>query len=187
MFLARQNRIQDQGLWRKEEIGGMREKLFDLFIKLHAEQEAVEMEQKGFQQREKVNGNESKSQKAGEGKVLSQDVMVIDVEGSVKDKNQRKRSASEHTDASKDIGFEKFTGELEDLITSGAGDQHREEDVPADLASQVTDQPEIQPINLEGSPNSILQPPRGVTLSFRGSREGEGVITWAHNWILSDV
>lgn len=169
MFLAKENRRQDQELWRKEEINHMRDKLFHLFIKLHGEQETDEM-QEGSRKREKVNGNEDNSRKVRGGKWPVEDAMKIDAEAPTKDKDAQKlQIAPGPTVESGGKGFEKFTAEFDELITSGGCDRHGKEDASTNSTTQVTDDPVTQPIDLEEASSSMLQH-REVTLPVRDSQ-----------------
>lgn len=177
MFLAKEVNMRDQELWRKEEIKGMREKLFHLFVKLHEEQEAVEMEQRGLKKRGGVNANEAKGQKVGNRKVSPENVMTADAEESAKDRSMRKVwIGSEPAAASEGRHFEEFTHQLGNLITSSGGSSggsgwrgEEEKDAPTKLMTQVIGE---FAINLEEEEvvevvsNSMPQ----VTLSVRNNQ-----------------
>lgn len=153
MFLAKEVNMRDQELWRTEDIGGMREKLFHLFVKLHEEQEAVEIEQKGFKKPGGVNANGAKSQKVGNREGYVKDV---DAEGSAKDNDVRKILINpEQTVAGKDQ-----LNEFKHQLVSG----------PTKLLTQL-DMSSINPeeVEVEEVPNSMLQH-RKVTLSVRNNQ-----------------
>lgn len=162
MFLARENRAQDQELWRKEEIKDMREKLFHLFTKLHEEQEAIEIEREGSKKQEKVLVDARKLS-GEEGPVEG----VMAIEGPAKDQGVQK--ISEPTAASKGTGFEKFTAEFDDFITFGGSNRGGEEDTSKNPTRQITHGAEAQPINVEGLSSSMLQY-KEVTLLVRESQ-----------------
>lgn len=146
--------MRDQELWRTEDIGGMREKLFHLFVKLHEEQEAVEIEQKGFKKPGGVNANEVKGQKVGNRDGYVKDV---DAEGSAKDNDVRKISIDPKP---KVVGKDQLN-EFEHQLVGG----------PTKLLTQL----EMSSINLEEEveveevSNSMLQH-REVTLSVRNNQ-----------------
>lgn len=169
MFLAKEI-SQDQELWRKEEIKGMREKLFYLFVKLHEEQEATEMEQKGSKKRTGINANEAKGQKRGNKKGPVKDVMTADVEGSTKDKNTRKLWAG-----SEPAGASMNQFEFKSQLVNGGDWCKKEKNTPTKLVTQVIGEFEMKSINLEEmeeveEPNSTPQP-REVTLSVRSNHD----------------
>jgi hypothetical protein len=77
-FLAREDRKLDKELWRKEEIGGMRAKLFNLIVQLHGDYERFELERMHAQKQGKMSsgGDEAsgkKTSKDGEGPESSKD------------------------------------------------------------------------------------------------------------------
>lgn len=162
MLLAKEVNMRDQELWRTEDIGGMREKLFRLFVKLHEEQDAVEIKQKGFKKPDCVNANDAKGQKTGNRKGPTKDVMTVDADGSTNDNGMRKIS---------------IDPESEGNLVNG-GDWCMEEDnAPTKLVTQVIGEFKMQ---LEGEEeeeemvvvevsNSMLQH-REVTLSVRNNQ-----------------
>lgn len=158
--------MRDQELWRKEEIKGMREKLFHLFVKLHEEQEALEMEQKGFKKRDGVNASEFKGQKGGNRKGPAKDVMAADAERSAKDKDIRK-VWTDSGPAGASLG--QLEHQLGALVNGG--DWYREEENTP--TKHTIGEFGMQSINLEGgvqvSNSSTLQP-KEVTLSVRNNQ-----------------
>lgn len=167
MFLAKEVNMRDQELWRKEEIKGMREKLFHLFVKLHEEQEALEMEQKVFKKRDGVNTSEFKGQRGGNRKGPAKYVMAANAEGSAKDQEMRKVWIDSGP-ASASLGQ---LGHQLGTLVNGGGWYREEENTPT---KHTIGEFGMQSINLEGeevqvSNSSTLQP-KEVTLSVRNNQ-----------------
>lgn len=157
--------MRDQELWRKEEIKGMREKLFHLFVKLHEEQEALEMEQKALKKRDGVNASEVKGQKGGNRKGPAKCVVAADAEGLAKDKDMRKVWIGPGPAGAS-------LGQLEHQLGAlvNGGDWYRKENTPT---KPTIGEFGMQSINLEEgemqvSNSSTLQP-KEVTLSVRNN------------------
>lgn len=162
MLLAKEVNMRDQELWRTEDIGRMREKLFHLFVKLHEEQDAVEIEQKGFRKPDCVNANDVKGQKMGNRKGPAKDAMIVDADGST---NNGMRETS--------IDPEPVVAGGDNLVNGG--DWRMEEDnAPPKLVTQVIGEFKMQLEEgeeemVEEVSNSMLQH-REVTLSVRNNQ-----------------
>lgn len=163
MLLAKEVNMRDQELWRTEDIGGMREKLFHLFVKLHEEQDAIEIEQRSLKKPDCVNANDVKGQKIGNRKGPAKDVMTVDADGSTNDYGMRKILIDPELAVAS-----------EGNLVNGGDWRMEENNAPTKLVTQVIGEFKMQledgeEMVVEEVSNSMLQH-REVTLSVRNNQ-----------------